>query len=472
MASQDLKFTAFGFHKNIQEMLDQQRYKVPTPVQREAIPLLMQGRDVIGCAQTGTGKTAAFALPVLNSMAEFMPAPVPFKPRALVLVPTRELAKQVGDSFRTYGRKLNVKVAITYGGVKHSRQVQMLKSGTHVLVATPGRFLDLHQQDAVKLDLVRYFVLDEADRMLDMGFMPDIEKVLKELPAQRQTALFSATMPPQIAFLAKEMMKNPAEVKVSDGSLIAKNIDQRVMYLENAKKPDLLIELLQGNKMKKVIIFGRTKLAVERVAGQLQEAGIKVGVIHGDKFQRERQKTVQAFEAGEVDILFATDVASRGLDIEGVSHVINYNVPEDPEDYVHRVGRTARAGKRGVAITLCGRSERKLLSNIERYVSLRISVVRSHPFHSFEIEKMNLHKPAKEKNQRSASGAKKHRKTHKDRRSAAAKLKNEPAAAKKHRKAKDEEKVSLAQAKKNRKKAKAVSKKESAILKRIKKHYR
>lgn len=471
MTDKIIKFATFGFHKNIQEMLDQQRYKTPTPIQVDAIPPLMQGRDVIGCAQTGTGKTAAFALPVLNSMAEFMPAPVPFKPRALVLVPTRELAKQVGDSFRTYGKKLNVKVAITFGGVKQSRQVQMLKSGTHILVTTPGRFLDLYQQDAVNLELVKYFVLDEADRMLDMGFLPDIEKVMKELPSQHQTALFSATMPPQISFLAKEIMKNPVEVKVSDGSLLAQNIDQRVMFLENAKKPDLLIELLKGNKMRKTIIFGRTKLAVERVAEQLADAGIKVAVIHGDKFQRDRQKAVKDFENGEVDILFATDVASRGLDIEKVSHVINYNVPEDPEDYVHRVGRTARAGKKGIAITLCGRTERRLLSNIERYISHRISVIRSQPFHSFEIEKLNMQSPAKQKNQRSASGTKKHRKTHKDRRSAAAKLKNEPTV-KKHRKAKTEEKVSLAQAKKNRKKAKVASKKESTILNRIKKHYR
>ncbi len=471
MSTDITTFASFGLHRDIQSVLDQKRYHKPTQVQTQAIPLLMDGRDVIGCAQTGTGKTAAFALPVLNEMAEFMPTPVPHKPRVLVLVPTRELAQQVGDSFRTYGRKLNVKVAMTFGGVKHSRQVQMLKSGTHVLVSTPGRFLDLHEQGAVKLDLVKYFVLDEADRMLDMGFMPDIEKVLTELPPQRQTALFSATMPPQIAFLAKEIMRNPAEVKVSDGSLIAKNIDQRVMFLENAKKPDLLIDLLKGNNMKKTIIFGRTKLAVDRVAGQLKDAGIKVGVIHGDKRQHERQKIVQQFEAGEVDILFATDVASRGLDIDGISHVINYNIPEDPEDYIHRVGRTARAGKKGIAISFCGRSERKLFSNIERYISLRISVVRSHRHHSPEVEKLNLKGTPKGKNQRSASGTK-HRKTHKDRRSAGAKLKGLPEKNKSNSKKKGDEKVSLAQAKRNRKKAKEASKKEQARLNRIKKYYK
>ncbi|MGL4855184.1 MAG: DEAD/DEAH box helicase, partial [Lentisphaeria bacterium] len=386
-----------------------------------------------------------------------------------VLVPTRELAEQVADSFRTYGRTLNISVAAIFGGVQPQRQIKALKDGVHVVVATPGRFLDLYEHDELSLDNISYFVLDEADKMLDMGFLPDIEKVMAKLPHKRQTALFSATMPPQITFMAENLMNNPKSIKVSDGSLIASNIDMRVMYMENANKSETLKQLLIEGKMRKVIIFGRTKLAVEREAQLLQEAGLTVGTLHGDKFQRDRKKIIEQFQAGDIDILFATDVASRGLDITGISHVINFNVPEDPEDFIHRVGRTARAGKRGIALTLCGRSERKLISNIEHYINIRLSVFRAHKFHSYEIEKMNLKGSVKEKNQRSASGMGKHRRVTKDRRSAAKKLAGIKVALKPEGK---EERITLSQAKEIRKKKKQQDKKQSAITDRLKKYYR
>ncbi len=465
------KFTDFKLHTTIIDRLTKQRYKTPTKIQKEAMPFLLDGRDVIGCAQTGTGKTAAFALPFLSKLAEFVPAPQPNKPRALVLVPTRELAEQVGDSFKNYGKDIGAKVGVVYGGVKHAKQVKILKDGIHVLVATPGRFQDLYEQGLIILDQVNYFVLDEADRMLDMGFMPAIEKVIEALPPKRQMALFSATMPAQISFMAQEIMRNPVEVKVSDSLIIGENIDQRVMYLESANKDKLLLELLQGDGMKKVIIFGRTKLAVDRVAGFLQDAGLRVGVIHGDKFQRDRLKVIKLFANHELDILFATDVASRGLDIKGISHVINYNVPSDPEDYIHRVGRTARAGKRGIALTLCSRQERKMLIDIERYISLRVSVVRSHRYHDFTIEKMNLVKDAKTKNQRSASGDKKgkHRKVKKDRTPGGMKLRGESYKTERESAPK---KMNLAQAKAARKKGKKNDKKQQAIVNRLRKHYK
>jgi ATP-dependent RNA helicase RhlE len=464
------RFSDFKLHPQIVESLQQQKYNTPTKIQTEAIPYLLDGRDVIGCAQTGTGKTAAFALPFLSKLAEFVPAVQPHKPKALILVPTRELAEQVGDSFRNYGRSIGASVGIVYGGVKHTRQVKMLKNGIHILVATPGRFQDLYEQGEIKLDQVNFFVLDEADRMLDMGFMPAIEKIIEQLPAKRQMALFSATMPAQITFMAQEIMRNPVEIKVSDARIIAENIDQRVMFVESANKDKLLLELLEGSGMKKTIIFGRTKLAVERVATYLQDAGLKVGIIHGDKFQRDRQKVIKQFAAHELDILFATDVASRGLDIKGISHVINYNVPEDPEDYIHRVGRTARAGKRGIALTLCGRQERKAFTAIERYITMRISVVRSHRFHDYTIEKSNLVKPAKTKNQRSASGDnKKHRKVKKDRTPGGMKLRGEQ-----YKSTREDapKKMTLSQAKDARKKAKKNNKKQQAIVNRLKKHYK
>ena len=464
------RFSDFKLNPQIVESLLKQKYKTPTKIQVEAIPYLIDGRDVIGCAQTGTGKTAAFALPFLSKLAEFVPTAQPNKPRALVLVPTRELAEQVGDSFKNYGKAIGASVGVVYGGVKHTKQVKALKNGVHVLVATPGRFQDLYEQGEINLEQVSFFVLDEADRMLDMGFMPAIEKVIEQLPPKRQMALFSATMPAQISFMAQEIMRNPVEVKVSDSRIIAENIDQRVMFLESANKDKLLLELLEGSGMKKTIIFGRTKLAVDRVAGFLQDAGLRVGVIHGDKFQRDRLKVIKQFAAHEIDILFATDVASRGLDITGISHVINYNVPIDPEDYIHRVGRTARAGKRGIALTLCGRQERKALIAIERYITMRISVVRSHRFHEFSIEKSNMVQPAKTKNQRSASGAtKKHRKVKKDRTPGGMKLRGEQ-----YKTSREEapQKMNLAQAKAARKKSKKNNKKQQAIVNRLKKHYK
>ncbi len=469
MSPRNIKFSDFGLNPLIQKTLDKQNYKTPTHIQELAIPVLKDGRDVIGTAQTGTGKTAAFALPFIDKIAEFTPSPIPYKPLALALAPTRELAEQIADSFKTYGRNINLKVAVAFGGVKHQKQIKTLKDGVHVLVATPGRFLDLYDQDMINLDYVSYFVIDEADRMLDMGFMPDIEKIISNLPKKYQTALFSATMPPQISFMAQKIMADPVELKTFDSSLAGKNIDQRVLFVESKNKSQLLLDVIQGNKMKRVIVFGRTKKAVDREAELLSEAGVKVGIIHGDKFQRDRQKVIKRFAAGEIDVLFATDVASRGLDIENVSHVINFNVPDSPDDYVHRIGRTARAGKKGIALTFCCYPERKLVSNIEHYINLRISIFRGHKYHAMDIEKANMQKPAKTKNQRSASGQGKHRRVAKDRTPAGAKRRGQKPSLKPQGK---EERVTLAQAKQMRKKMKKNDQKQQKIANRLKKYYR
>ena len=393
-------FEDFSFEAAIDKALAKQKYSTPTPIQADTIPLLLDGRDVLGCAQTGTGKTAAFALPILNKMAEFCPHPTAKSTRVLVLVPTRELAQQVGESFKTYGRYIDTSVSVIYGGVNSGKQQKSMASGVHVVVATPGRLLDLIKQGYITLESVRYFVLDEVDRMLDMGFQANIAEILEMLPPKRQNVFMSATLSPQVEFLAKEILSNPAIVKLSDAYLAAQNVDQRVAYLKSDNKMELLKGILRTPEMTKTLIFCRTKLATERVGNELKDAGFKAAIIHGDKFQRERQKVIKDFKENKVDILVATDVAARGLDIDNISHVINHNIPEEPEDYVHRIGRTARAGKKGVAFSLCSFPEKKHLNNIEKYIIQKIDVVRNHPFHEYEVEIAGQKREAKVKNRR------------------------------------------------------------------------
>ncbi|MBI5522785.1 MAG: DEAD/DEAH box helicase [Desulfarculus sp.] len=364
----------------LRRALDHLGYAIPTPIQAQAIPHLLAGRDLLGCAQTGTGKTAAFALPMLQRLAQDRRRPAPKAARALVLTPTRELAVQIADSFRAYGRHLPLTMAVVYGGVGHIPQVRACARGVDVLVATPGRLLDLMGQGLIRLDSLEVFVLDEADRMLDMGFLPDIKRVLSVLPAQRQTLFFSATMPPAIAGLADGMLKDPVKVAVTPAATPVELIEQRVLFVSQADKRALLGEVLKDAGITRALIFTRTKHGADRVARQLGGLNVATGVIHGNKSQNARQQALDLFRSGRTRVLVATDIAARGIDVEGISHVINYDLPHEPESYVHRIGRTGRAGAEGVAISFCGSDERVQLRQIEKLIRQDLPVVEDHPF--------------------------------------------------------------------------------------------
>src|SRR6185312_8780748 len=338
----------------------------PTPIQAQTIPLLLEKRDVIGIAQTGTGKTAAFALPILNHLIANRNRPQPKTCRTLVLSPTRELSGQILDSFRAYGRHLRIQTALAIGGVSMGAQVRSLLNGVDVLVATPGRLLDLVHSNALRLNGVEMFVLDEADRMLDMGFIHDIRKIVGKLPAQRQTLLFSATMPNDIAELARQMLKDPAKVSVTPAATTVERITQRVVHIDRVGKAKMLTEILRQEPVDRVLVFTRTKHGADKVVRGLNNDGISADAIHGNKSQNQRERVLANFRSGRVRTLVATDIAARGIDVEGVSHVINFDLPNIPESYVHRIGRTARAGAEGIAISLCSHDERAFLRDIER----------------------------------------------------------------------------------------------------------
>jgi ATP-dependent RNA helicase RhlE len=342
-------------------------YTTPTPIQAQAIPRLLEGRDLLGCARTGTGKTAAFALPILQRLAA--------RPhdrarrhgvRALVLVPTRELAAQVADSFKTYGKGMHLSVAVIYGGVGQSPQVRALQHGVDILVATPGRLVDLMGQGHAKLGRVEVLVLDEADHMLDLGFIPDVRRIVAALPRQRQTMLFSATMPAPIAQLAEGLLTNPARVAVTPPATTVELVTQDVHFVANADKGALLARLLGVRDVERALVFTRTKRGADRVARRLAADGVPAEAIHGNKSQNARERTLRAFRDGRARVLVATDIAARGIDVDGISHVVNYELPHVPETYVHRIGRTARAGASGIAISLCCPEERTLLRDIEK----------------------------------------------------------------------------------------------------------
>ncbi len=360
--------------------LDAEGYLEPTPIQREAIPHVLLGRDLLGCAQTGTGKTAAFALPILQRFAA-SPRVVGRRPiRALVLTPTRELAAQIDESFDAYGRNLGLAHAVIFGGVGQNPQVAALRRGIDILVATPGRLLDLASQGEVDLRRLEVFVLDEADRMLDMGFLPDVRKVIALLPARRQTLFFSATMPPDIADLAARILVHPVRVAVTPVSSTVDKISQSVFFVSKSDKRHLLEYLLRDPAMDRVLVFTRTKHGANRVVEQLVRAGITSLAIHGNKSQNARTRALSQFKDGSTRVLVATDIAARGLDIDSISHVVNFDLPEVPESYVHRIGRTARAGASGAAFSFCDSDERDLLRDIERLIRLRVPVVSDHPF--------------------------------------------------------------------------------------------
>ena len=354
-----------------------EQYLVPTPIQERAIPPLLGGRDLLGLAQTGTGKTAAFALPILQHLAR-QPGGAGRGPRALVLTPTRELALQVGESFRTYGRHLTLRVATVFGGVGQQPQVSALARGIDILVATPGRLLDLAAQGHVHFDRLSFFVLDEADRMLDMGFLPDVKRIVARLPKERQTLLFSATMPDGIARLAAGLLKEPVRVEVDPAASTVARIEQQVIFVASAVKPALLTEILRDARIARALVFARTKHGANRIADRLVRDSIGADAIHGNKSQGARQRALSGFRDGRIRVLVATDIAARGIDVDGITHVINFDIPNEPETYVHRVGRTGRAGAGGVALSLCDGSERAFLRDIERLTRRPLTVV-DHP---------------------------------------------------------------------------------------------
>jgi ATP-dependent RNA helicase RhlE len=367
------QFTDLGLAKPLLKALADEGYVNPTPIQAQAIPGVMAGRDLLGIAQTGTGKTAAFALPILHRLAEDRKPAPRRSARVLVLSPTRELATQIGESFKAYGKQLGVSVAVVFGGVKHGPQMRALAGGIDVLVATPGRLIDHLQEKSISLEGVETFVLDEADQMLDMGFIVPIRRIVKFLPKQRQNLFFSATMPSEIEKLTGEILNpNPLKVSVTPAATTVERINQRVVFVEQQRKRALLAELFDDAAFKRVIVFTRTKRGADRVAKSLEQVGVEAAAIHGDKSQGQRERALASFKKGEVRALVATDIAARGIDIDAVSHVVQYELPNVPEAYVHRIGRTARAGADGSAVAFCADDERNLLKDIEKVTRQRI----------------------------------------------------------------------------------------------------
>jgi len=378
-------FTGLGLAQPILHAIADEGYTTPSPIQAKAIPPLLEGRDLLGVAQTGTGKTAAFALPLLHRLSMNAVKSRPNQPHALILAPTRELAGQIGDSLRDYARHLGIRSRVIFGGVSARPQIKVLNQGVHILVATPGRLLDLMNQRHVRLDGIEIFVLDEADRMLDMGFIRDVKKIAAAVPKRRQTMLFSATMPKTVEGLAASLLNDPVRVEVAPAATTAEKVKQSVLFVPKDKKRALLTELLKDKSMERVLIFTRTKHGADKVARHLQQTGISSDAIHGNKAQNARQRALNGFRSGNTRVLVATDIAARGIDVEGVTHVINFELPNEPESYVHRIGRTARAGAAGIAISFCELDERYYLRDIERTIRQSVPVEYDHPFHSDEI---------------------------------------------------------------------------------------
>jgi ATP-dependent RNA helicase RhlE len=367
-----VNFSTLGLAEPLLRALAAESYLTATPIQAQAIPLILAGRDVLGLAQTGSGKTAAFGLPLLQHLSQHRQA---HAPRALILAPTRELAIQIDESLRTYGRHLKLRHAVILGGVSQNRQVQVMRHGVDVLVATPGRLLDLIQQKHVRLNAVSMLVVDEADRMFDMGFIRDVRKIVSYLPRQRQSLLFSATMPNEVVHLVGEVLRNPVRVDVSPKTVAADKIEQRVYFVPAQEKRQLLNTLLADAAMERVIVFTRTKHGADKVAEHLERAGHRTAAIHGNKSQNARQRALEEFRQGRSRVLVATDIAARGIDIDDVSHVVNFELPDVAESYVHRIGRTARAGSAGIAIAFCDPSERPSLRAIEKLVKQNLTVM-------------------------------------------------------------------------------------------------
>ena len=382
------------------QAVEDEQYFQPTPIQWKAIPLLLQGRDLLGCAQTGTGKTAAFALPILQQLKKSNLKAGRKEARALILTPTRELAGQIQENIRIYGRYLKLKTSVVFGGVSLNNQIRDMARGTDILVATPGRLLDLVRQGHLKLNRVELMVLDEADRMLDMGFLPDVRQIEKELPKKRQSMLFSATLPDEIVKLSAQFLNDPVKIVVDPPSSTVEKIDQRLLYVDRENKGALLESVLNDETIERALVFTRTKHGANRIAKKLSKSRIRAEAFHGNKSQAARMQALEKFRSGKARVLVATDVASRGLDVDGITHVINYELPNEPESYVHRIGRTARAGATGIAISFCDAGERGYLRRIQTQIQKELVVHSEHPFPS-KIKPL-----VQKKNQNGEGGAK------------------------------------------------------------------
>lgn len=380
----------------ILKALEKKGYTTPTPIQEQAIPILLKNKDLLGCAQTGTGKTAAFAIPILQHIYNKINLNTKQrKIKALVVTPTRELAIQIADSFSDYGHFTGIKNTVIFGGVKQSAQVKVLKSGVDVLVATPGRLLDLTQQGFVSFRDIEYFVLDEADQMLDMGFIHDIKKIIAKLPSRRQSLFFSATMPPNIIELSRKILGDYDRVTIKPEQATAEKVKQAVYYVPKNAKIKLLVHLLQTELFDSTLIFSRTKHGANKIVKLLDREGIRAEAIHGNKSQVARQKALNNFKAGSTKILIATDIAARGIDVDSLSHVVNYDLPNIPETYVHRIGRTGRAGASGISISFCDNDERAYLRDIEKLIKQKVPLITEHPFVDFRSENTTEKKPKK-----------------------------------------------------------------------------
>ncbi|GAA5483499.1 DEAD/DEAH box helicase [Haloferula sargassicola] len=382
-------FEALPLAAPLQRALADRGYTTPSPIQAQSIPLLLEGRDLLGCAQTGTGKTAAFSLPILHKLHENPRGLKPKTARVLVLTPTRELATQVGRSLETYGSHLRTRHALVFGGVGQRPQVDAMRKGVDVLVACPGRLLDLVQQRHIDLSQVEFFVLDEVDRMLDMGFLRDVQKIVSLLPAKRQSLFFSATLAPAIVKLAHEILRDPATVTIEPEVTTAEKVDQRVCFVAKEDKRPLLLKWLAKQKPGELaIVFSRTKHGASRLARQISQAGHAAEAIHGNRSQAQRDRTLDKFRAGKLPVLVATDVAARGVDVKAVTLVVNYDLPNEPEAYVHRIGRTGRAGESGHAVSFCSADEREYLRDIEKLIRQEIRVEEDHDWHLSNLEKL------------------------------------------------------------------------------------
>lgn len=384
-----LKFNELALHPTILKNLEEKGYETPTPIQAQSIPSLLEGQDLLGIAQTGTGKTAAFSLPIINYLANHPLRPLPGEPRVLILAPTRELASQIQDNISFYSRNLRLKTAVIFGGVGQANQIAALRGGLDILVATPGRLLDLMNQGFCKLAQVEVFVLDEADRMLDMGFIHDIKKVIAKLPVKRQTLLFSATMPDEIAGLAAKLLKSPKRVEVTPPSSTVDRIEQVVVMCRKVDKYQLLRKIIAKENIELVLVFTRTKHGANKIVEYLEKYKIPSAAIHGNKSQSARESALANFKSGKIKVLVATDIAARGIDVQGVSHVINFDLPVEAESYVHRIGRTARAGKDGDAISFCDETERDALARIQKLIKLKL------PVENFVAEPEEAFKPSR-----------------------------------------------------------------------------
>jgi len=375
------KFADLGLRDAILRAVEEGGYTEMTPIQRRAIPNVLEGKDLIAIAQTGTGKTAAFSLPIIQMLLKGEGKRNSKAARSLILAPTRELAVQIADNIRAYTKYLHLRIALVYGGASSKPQIKSMLAGVDILIATPGRLLDLTNQRHIDLSQVEFLVLDEADRMLDMGFIRDIKKIIAYLPKKRQTVMFSATMSKTVEKLANSILYNPVRVEVNPEATTAEKVEQHVLMVPKSRKRDLLVHMLKDASIKRVLIFTRTKHGANRVALHLEKRGISSGAIHGNKSQNARQKALNAFRSGQIRALVATDVAARGIDVDGVTHVINFDLPNEPESYVHRIGRTARAGATGISLSFCDHEERDYLRDIEKIIRQKVPLMVEHPFH-------------------------------------------------------------------------------------------